>query len=125
MLSYVFTPPGLYYLAGAIILISLVVYWQREPIKKEIRRWRGTEFGIGPFKFSRAETEKEQTKSGVSFGKGTAIKGGSTVKKIAGRDIRDSGSTAPGGVTPGVKFGDRTTIEDSDVSEVAGRDIEE
>lgn len=126
MIVYLFTPPGLYYLIGFIIVLSVIAYWKREPIKKELRRWRGKEISVGPLKLERKEKEgKPEAKAGINFGTGNDFTG-AKIKRVAGRDIRPDGTApAPGGATPGVDFGEKGKFRQSEIEDIAGRDLEE
>jgi hypothetical protein len=70
MVYFLLTPPGLYYLIGLIVILSLIVYWKRKPIWRELRRWRAIEFSIGPLTLGREPKKERKAKpaAGVSFG---------------------------------------------------------
>ena len=128
MITYFLTPPGLYYLIGFIIILSLLVYWQRGPIKRELRRWHGKEISVGPFKLERqaeqGEADKSKPSAGVHFGEGADFTG-AKIKRIAGRDIRTDESTpSRGGATPGVDFGKKGKFKQAEIEDIAGRDLE-
>jgi hypothetical protein len=128
MVAFFLTPPGLYYLIGFIIFLSLLVYWQREAIKRELRRWRGKEISIGPLKLERQRKEKQSSRSkpaaGVHFGEGSDFTG-AKIKRVAGRDIRQGApQSASGGVIPGVDFGKKGKFANTEIEDIAGRDLE-
>jgi len=128
MVDYLFSPPGLYFLIGLVVVLSLIVYWKREALKKELRHWRGKEVSIGPLKLERknektSTTAKEPT-TGVHFGKDSDFTG-AKIKGIAGRDIRRSGSTsADRSATPGVNFGEQGKYGNAEIEDIAGQDLE-
>lgn len=127
MVNYFLTIPGLYYLIGFIIVLSLVVYWQRKPIKRELRRWRGKEMSVGPVKFERQSDDEEQVEknAGVNFGEGSDFTG-AKIKRVAGRDILESGShrKTQDEATPGVDFGKKGNFNKAEIEDIAGRDLE-
>jgi hypothetical protein len=126
MIAYFFTPPGLYYLIGFIFGISLVVYWKREPIKGELRRWSGKEVSVGPLKLERKEAEEKKTEPsvGLRIGKGADLSG-AKAKRWAGRDIRRKGSPASrGGATPGIVIEEKAKLTNAEIEDLAGRDLE-
>ena len=55
MTGLIFTPPYIYYLIGFIITASVIVYWNRKLIRRELRRWRLKELNTGVFKLERKE----------------------------------------------------------------------
>jgi hypothetical protein len=125
MIAYFLSPPGLYYLIGFILVVSLVVYSQLKPIKRELRRWRGKEVSVGPLKLERKKAkEKTEPTVGIRIGKGADLTG-VKAKRWAGRDIRRKGSLASrGGATPGIVIEEKAKLTNAEVEDFAGRDIE-
>lgn len=128
MVAYFLTPPGLYILIAFIIIISVIVYWKREPIKRELRRWRGKEVTVGPVKFERQNQENQvdsnTPKTGVDFGQENDFSG-AKIKNVAGRDIRTGESkSSRTGATPGVDFGEKSKFKNTEIEDIAGRDLE-
>lgn len=131
MLTFLLSPPGLYYLIGFIFILSLLIYWKRKPIKKWLAsRKVGVTLKAGPVEISLADKEKPEkaagAPAGVSFGAGSDFTG-ATIKGVAGRDIRRGSAAAesPGGQTPGVDFGKKGKFGEAKIEDVAGRDIVE
>lgn len=127
MLAYFLTPPGLYYLIGTTVIFSLIIYWQRKPIMRELRRWRGKELVVGPLTLERKEHTRETKQSGsatgVDFGQGSDFTR-AKIKNVAGRDIKSSDSkSSRGGAIPGVNFGKNSKFIDSEIEDIAGRDL--
>lgn len=130
MLAYFLNAPSIYYLTGFIILVSLIVYWKRGPIKNELRRWRAKEAKAGPVTFERKGDKLQEKTStptaGVHFGKGSDF-AGAKVKSIAGRDIRNQSEKTPktdGEPTSGVDFGEEGKFKNAEIEDIAGRDLE-
>lgn len=48
MLEFAFTPPGLWITLAVILILSLLIFWKREPIKRWSRRFRVKEVSVGP-----------------------------------------------------------------------------
>jgi len=121
------TPPHLYYLIGLVVVVSLLLYWKREDVKQELRRWRAKKMSVGPITFERQNKppKKKSTtsKPGVRFG-GKGNFSGAKINGVAGRDIVRGGSSALGGgqTTPGVDFGD-AIFKEAEIKNVAGRDV--
>lgn len=121
MLNYLLTPPGLYFLIVGIFVISLIVYWKRTAIKREVGRWRTKEVTAGPIKLERkTEPEAESVEkaphpqtSGVHLSgdftgsKVRKLTGGANVK---GRSVTKARRSSPGVVIEG-KYRD-TELED-------------
>lgn len=130
MVSYFFSSPGIYYLIGLVVIISSIIYWKRDLIKKELRRWRLREASAGPVTFERQDTDNEDGTSkstgGVHFGEGPDFTG-AKVNNIAGRDIRrqNSSTSSEGEEYTGVNFGKNGKFRDAKIKNVAGRDLEE
>lgn len=126
-MMYFLTPPWLYYLIGLVVVVSLLVYWKREAIKQELRRWRAKEMSIGPAKFERQNKPPKRksttSKPGVRFGRKGDFSG-ARINGVAGRDIIRGGSPASGGrqTTPGVDFGG-ASFKEAEIKNIAGRDI--
>lgn len=119
MLTIALTPPGLYVTVAVIVVLATLIWWQRRPIRRFLRRLRVKEISLGPV------TLEQREKAGEKPGKpGVHLKGdfrGARVEGVAGRDIvRGEAGPRPGGKTPGVelegKFGQ------AEVRDVAGRD---
>ena len=112
-----------------IVLIASLIYWKRKPIKKWLRRQEvdEVELGAGPVKVKlkgKQKPEPPPSSPGVSFGEGNDFTG-STIRTVAGRDIRRGAAAAksPGGKAPGVDFGKRGKFGETEIEEIAGRDI--
>jgi hypothetical protein len=131
MVTFLLTPPGLYYLIGFIVILSLLVYWKREPIKGWLRRQEVSEIelGTGPVKVKlrgKQEPGSASSSAGVNFGEDNDFSG-ANIRDVAGRDIR-RGTAAPAaseGQTPGVDFGKRGKFRDAEIEDIAGHDIVE
>ncbi|MDY7042282.1 MAG: hypothetical protein SVX38_15615, partial [Chloroflexota bacterium] len=114
-----------------IVVITSLIYWKREPIKKWLRGQKvdEVELSAGPLKVKLTGKEKSKIPAptaGVSFGEGSDFSG-ATIRDVAGRDIRRGSAAAEssGGKTPGVDFGKKGKFGDAEIEDVAGRDIVE
>jgi hypothetical protein len=130
-MDWIFSPVGIAAVAILIIVITSLIYWKREPIKKWLSRQRVDEIevGAGPLKVKLKDKEKTEPTSapaGVNFGEGSDFSG-ATISGVAGRDIRrgSAATESPGGKTPGVDFGKEGRYRDAEIEDVAGRDIVE
>ena len=130
-MAWISSPSGIAIIVVAIVVIAALIYWQRKPIKKWLRRQEvdGIELGAGPFKIKlkgKKKAEPSSASAGVDFGEGSDFTG-ATVRGVAGRDIRRGSGAAesPGGKTPGVDFGKKGKFGDAEIEDVAGRDIVE
>jgi hypothetical protein len=130
-MDWMLSPAGMIVILVLIILITSLVYWKRQPLKRWLRRQEisGVELGAGPLKVTLKGKEESKTPpkpAGVSFGEGNDFTG-ARISGVAGRDIRRSAAAAksPGGETPGVDFGKKGQFRDADIEDVAGRDVVE
>lgn len=130
-MPWILSPLGMGIIALLIIVIALLVYWQRKPIMRWLRRQQvdEIELGAGPFKVKlkgKERPESSTASAGVDFGEGSDFSG-ATIRGVAGRDIRRGSAAAesPGGKTPGVDFGKKGKFGDAEIEDVAGRDIVE
>jgi hypothetical protein len=122
MISYFLSPPGLYYLIIFIFALSLLVYWKRRPLKRELRRWKAKEMNAGPLKFERQETEDAKQSPGVRFGENSDFSG-AKIKGVAGRDIiRGEETSTKQGNGGGVEFNGRN-FKNANIENIAGRDL--
>jgi hypothetical protein len=130
MIAYLLTSPGLYFLVGFIVILSLIVYWKREPIRRELHRWHSKEISIGPLKLERTEkkrVDRAESVAGVNFGKGSDFRG-AKIRRDAGRDIHSGSASShegatPEGATPGVDFGEKGKFGEAEIENIAGRDL--
>jgi len=124
------SPLGIGVIAVLVIAIASLIYWQRKPIKKWLRRQTVDEIevGAGPVKVKlkgKKEPEAPSASTGVDFGEGSDFSGAKII--TAGRDIRRGSAAAAessGGKAPGVDFGTEGKFRDAEI-EAAGRDIVE
>lgn len=122
MISYFLSPPGLYYLIIFVFALSLLVYWKRKPIKRELRRWKAKEINAGPLKFERQEKKDTKQSSGVQFGEKSDFSG-AKIKGVAGRDIiRGEGSSAKQGNGGCIEFSG-SNFKNANIEDIAGRDL--
>ena len=122
MINYFLTPPIIYYLILFIIILSILVYWKRKWLKKELHRWHLKEIGVGAVKFGIEKDNKVSKKTGVYFGKESNFSK-AKIKGVAGRDIvRGQNSPASKGDSPGVTF-EKGDYQDTEFEDIAGRDI--
>jgi hypothetical protein len=130
-MSWILSPLGIGAIAVLVIVIASLIYWQRKPIKRWLRRQTvdEIELGAGPVKVKlkgKKEPEASSASAGVDFGEGSDFTG-ATIRGVAGRDIRRGSAAAesPGGKAPGVDFGKKGKFGDAEIEDVAGRDIVE
>lgn len=122
MTTYLLSPPGLYYLIIFIFALSLLVYWKRKSLKRELRRWKAKEINAGPLKLERQEKEGAAKSSGVRFGEKSDFSG-AKIKGVAGRDIiRGEGSSTKQGNGGGVEFSGGN-FKNANIEDIAGRDL--
>ncbi len=118
-----FSPPGLYYLTGIILIISMIIYWKRNLIKKELHRWQRKELQVGPLTLEWKNNRKHKTNEGVTFGKINDFTG-AKIKRIAGRDNRLNNSDMTiDKTTASVDFGEKNKFADSEIEDIAGKDF--
>jgi hypothetical protein len=130
-MAWMLSPSGITVIAALIVVLALLIYWKREPIKKWFAsRKVSLKIKAGPVEVGLDEKEKPKkvpgAPAGVDFGEGSDFTG-ATIRGVAGRDIR-RGSAAvesPGGKAPGVDFGKKGKFHDAEIEDVAGRDIVE
>ena len=128
MIAYFFTPPGLYILIAIIFILSLIAYWKREAIKRELRRWRGKEVEIGPVKFERQNEEQEDdsdtSPAGIEFGRDNDFSR-AKIKNVAGRNVSSERTQqSRAGAPHSVDFGEENKYNDAEIENVAGHDLE-
>ena len=130
-MPWILSPLGIGVIAVLVIVIASLIYWQRKPIKKWLRRQTvdEVELGTGPLKVKlkgKKQPEASSSSAGVDFGEGGDFTG-ATIRGVAGRDIRRGSAAAesPGGKAPGVNFGKKGKFGDAEIEDVAGRDIVE
>jgi len=130
-MDWMLSPFGIGVIAVLIVVIASLIYWQRKPIKRWLRRQEvdEVELGVGPLKVKlkgKKKAESPSSSAGVDFGEGGDFPG-ATIRTVAGRDIRRGAAAAqsPGGKTPGVDFGKKGKFGAAGIEDVAGRDIVE
>jgi len=130
-MPWILSPLGIGVIAVLVIVIASLIYWQRKPIKRWLRRQQvdEVELGAGPLKVKlkgKERPESSTASAGVDFGEGGDFTG-ATIRGVAGRDIRRGSAAAesPGGKTSGVDFGKEGKFRDAEIEDVAGRDIVE
>jgi hypothetical protein len=130
-MDWMLSPFGIGVIAVLIVVIASLIYWQRKPIKRWLRRQEvdEVELGVGPLKVKlkgKKKAESPSSSAGVDFGEGGDFTG-ATIRGVAGRDIRRGSAAAesPGGKTPGVDFGKKGQFRDAEIEDIAGRDIVE
>ncbi|MGA9351580.1 MAG: hypothetical protein WBW48_22620 [Anaerolineae bacterium] len=130
-MAWMLSPSGIGVIAALIVVLALLIYWKREPIKKWFAsRKVSLKIKAGPVEVGLDEKEKPKkatgVPAGVDFGEGGDFTG-ATIRGVAGRDIRRGSAAAesPGGKAPGVDFGKKGKFGDAEIEDVAGRDIVE
>lgn len=48
MLEIAFTPPGLWVTLAVVVVLAVLIFWKREPIRRWLRRFRVKEVQVGP-----------------------------------------------------------------------------
>jgi hypothetical protein len=130
-MAWMLSPSGIGVIAALIVVLALLIYWKREPIKKWFAsRKISLKIKAGPVEIGLDEKEKPKkapgAPAGVDFGEGSDFTG-ATIRGVAGRDIRRGSAAAesPGGKAPGVDFGKKGKFGNAEIEDVAGRDIVE
>jgi hypothetical protein len=127
-MAWMLSPSGIGVIAALIVVLALLIYWKREPIKKWFAsRKVSLKIKAGPVEIGLDEKEKPKkvpgAPAGVDFGEGGDFSGAKI--STAGRDIRRGSAAAAessGGKTPGVDFGKEGNFRDAEI-EAAGRDL--
>lgn len=124
MVNKLLSPPIVYYLVLLIVLLSILIYWKRVWIKKELQRWRAKEISAGPIKFEREIKDTTARKLGVHIGSKGDFSG-AQIRNIAGRDIIESEEILSNntGAIPGVEISGGK-YKDANIGNIAGRDIQ-
>ena len=130
-MAWISSPSGIAVIAVLIVVITSLIYWQRKPIKRWLRRQEVAEIELiaGPVKVKlkgKKRPEPSSASAGVDFGRGSDFTG-ATIRSVVGRDIRRGFAAAesPGGKAPGVDFGKKGKFGDAEIEDMAGRDIVE
>lgn len=119
MLSYFLSAPGIYFLIGFIIIVSLGVYWKREWFKKELARWRLSEVNAGPAKFSRQDDINEG-KIGVEISEGAELID-STLEDVVGGDRIDGNlDNSIMNKTSGIRIGKKAKLKNTKMKKITG-----
>jgi len=128
-MDWFLSPPGLVTVIVSVVIVALLIYWKRKPIRKWFTdRKVDVEVQVGPLKVGLGEKDKPQEAdakpAGVDFGEGGDFSR-TTIKDVAGRDIRRGSADAEpsGGRTPGVSFGKKGKFGNAEIKDVAGRDL--
>ncbi len=65
-MAWILSPTGIGVIVGIIFTIASLIYWQREAIKKQLRRLRKNvseiEISIGPLKFKLGRPREAETR---------------------------------------------------------------
>src|SRR5205807_653019 len=108
----------LYFLLGFIVIVSSLVYWKREALKKEISKFKLKEVSVGPAKFeAKDNSAKSSDAGGVSFGTKNDFTQ-AEIEDVVGGDRSLSTETKPGQSSVG--FGNENTFKEAKIKNITG-----